>query len=81
MTATVCLTAQMVMVRAALLAGWLCDTWGRKPVLSMAFWGLALRIFSHTLAGTPPAVVYLHGLDGVGAGIYGVALASLQRRS
>jgi Na+/melibiose symporter-like transporter len=43
MTATV-LTAQIVMTPIALLAGRFCDSWGRKPVMAIAFWILPLRI-------------------------------------
>ena len=75
MTATV-LTAQIVMVPMALFAGRFCDRWGRKPVMSIAFWVLPLRIFSYSLARSPLAVVLLQGLDGVGAGIYGVAVVA-----
>jgi MFS family permease len=75
MTATV-LTAQFVMVPVSLLAGRLCDSWGRKRVFAIAFWVLPLRIFSYSLASSPYAVVWLQGLDGIGAGIYGVAVAS-----
>ena len=76
MTATV-LTAQLVMIPVALLAGRLCDSWGRKNVLSVAFWVLPLRIFSYSFAHTPSAVVWLQALDGIGAGIYGVAVAAV----
>jgi len=76
MTATV-LTAQVVMVPVALLAGRLCDSWGRKPVMAIAFWVLPLRIASYAFVGTPAALVYLQGLDGIGAGIYGVAVVAL----
>ncbi len=76
MTATV-LTAQVVMVPVALLAGRFCDSWGRKPVMAIAFWVLPLRIASYALVSTPSALVWLQGLDGVGAGIYGVAVVSL----
>lgn len=76
MTATV-LTAQIVMVPVALFAGKLCDTWGRKPVMAIAFWVLPLRILSYAFVGSPAAVVYLQGLDGIGAGIYGVAVVAI----
>ncbi|HTU45225.1 MAG TPA: MFS transporter [Bryobacteraceae bacterium] len=75
MTATV-LTAQLVMVPVALLSGRLCDSWGRKPVMAVAFWILPLRIFSYTFVSNPKALVYLQGLDGIGAGIYGVAVVA-----
>jgi len=76
MTATV-LTAQVVMVPVAIFAGRLCDSWGRKPVMAIAFWVLPLRIASYSLVSTPSALVYLQGLDGIGAGIYGVAVVAL----
>ena len=76
MTATV-LTAQCVMVPVALLSGSLCDLWGRKPVLAIAFWALPLRILSYSFAQTPAAIVWLQTLDGIGAGIYGVAIVAL----
>jgi MFS family permease len=75
MTATV-LTAQLVMVPVALCAGRLCDSWGAKAVMAVAFWVLPVRIFAYSLAGGPAAVVWLQGLDGIGAGIYGVAVAT-----
>jgi MFS family permease len=76
MTATV-LTAQIVMVPVALLSGRLCDSWGRKPVTAVAFLVLPLRILSYTFVSKPAAVVWLQGLDGVGAGIYGVAVVAI----
>lgn len=76
MTATV-LTAQAVMVPAAILAGRYGDRWGRKPVLAIAFWALPLRILSYTFAHHPTAIVALQALDGIGAGIYGVVVISL----
>ncbi len=75
-TATV-LTAQIVMVPTALLAGRYGDRWGRKPVLAIAFWVLPLRILSYILATGPKAIVGLQALDGIGAGIYGVVVISL----
>jgi sugar phosphate permease len=76
MTATV-LTAQVVMVPVALLAGRGCDAWGRKAMMAIAFWVLPLRIFSYTFVHTPRAVVWLQSLDGIGAGIYGVVVVAL----
>ncbi len=76
MTATV-LTAQVVMVPVALMAGRFCDSWGRRPVMAIAFWVLPLRILSYSFVSSPSAVVYLQGLDGIGAGIYGVAVVAL----
>jgi len=68
------LTAQLVMVPVAWATGKLCDAWGRKAIMAVAFWALPLRILSYTLAHNPHAVVLLQSLDGIGAGIYGVAI-------
>jgi MFS family permease len=76
MTATV-LTAQIVMVPVAIFAGRYGDRWGRKPILAIAFWILPLRILSYIVARDPKMVVWLQGLDGIGAGIYGVIVISL----
>lgn len=76
MTATV-LSAQLVMVPVAMLTGRLCDSWGRKPVMAIAFWVLPLRILSYTLVHSPMPLIWLQGLDGIGAGIYGVAVVAL----
>jgi MFS family permease len=77
-------SAQVVMIPVAWAAGRLCDTWGRKPVMAVAFWVLPFRILSYTLARDPRMVVFLQALDGIGAGIYGVAIvafaADLTRR-
>ncbi|MBV8865289.1 MAG: MFS transporter [Acidobacteriaceae bacterium] len=76
MTATV-LTAQLVMVPVALASGRLCDKWGRKPVMAVAFVVLPLRILSYSLVSDPRSIVLLQGLDGIGAGIYGVAVVAM----
>lgn len=76
MTATV-LTAQAIMVPVALLAGRMSDRVGAKAVMAVAFWVLPLRILSYVFVHSPTALVALQTLDGVGAGIYGVAIVSL----
>jgi len=76
MTATV-LTAQTVMVPVAFLTGILVNRWGRKPVMAIAFWALPLRIASYALVHRPIALVILQTLDGIGAGIYGVAIVAM----
>ena len=76
MTATV-LTAQLVMVPVSLLAGRFADRWGRKPVMAMAFWVLPLRIMTYAFVHSPMALVALQTLDGIGAGIYGVAIVAM----
>lgn len=67
-------SAQLVMIPVAWGAGRLCDSWGRKPVMAVAFWVLPFRILSYTLGHDPRMVVFLQALDGIGAGIYGVAI-------
>jgi MFS family permease len=44
--------------------------------MAIAFWVLPPRILSYAFVGSPAAVVYLQGLDGIGAGIYGVAVVA-----
>jgi MFS family permease len=44
--------------------------------MAIAFWVLPVRICSYMLVSTPGAIVYLQALDGIGAGIYGVAVAA-----
>lgn len=79
------LTAQIVMVPVALATGSLCDSWGTKAIMAVAFWVLPFRILSYTMAHTPHSVVVLQSLDGIGAGIYSVAIiafaAALTRRN
>ena len=70
------LSAQLVMVPMAWATGRLCDSWGRKPIMAVAFWVLPFRIFSYTLAHDPHMVVVLQALDGIGAGIYSVAIVA-----
>jgi MFS family permease len=70
------LSAQLVMVPVAWATGRLCDSWGRKPIMAIAFWVLPFRILSYTLAHNPHMVVFLQALDGIGAGIYSVAIVA-----
>ncbi|KAA6462148.1 MFS transporter [Acidobacteria bacterium AB60] len=71
------LSAQLVMVPVAWLSGRLCDSWGRKPVMAVAFWVLPFRILSYIAAHDPRLVVILQALDGIGAGIYGVVITAM----
>jgi MFS family permease len=70
------LSAQLVMVPVAWATGRLCDSWGRKPIMAVAFWVLPFRILTYTLAHDPHMVVFLQALDGIGAGIYSVAIVA-----
>jgi MFS family permease len=75
--ALVVLVAQTVMIPVALLAGWLVDRWGRKPVLAIGFIVLPIRIALYALASSPWMLIAIQTLDGVGAGIYGVAIVAV----
>jgi MFS family permease len=71
----VVLVAQTVMIPVAVLAGWACHRWGRKPVLLIGFVALPIRILLYSFTQKPWELVALQGLDGIGAGIYGVVIA------
>jgi MFS family permease len=75
--AAVVLTAQTVMIPVALITGWSCERWGRKPIFAIGFMVLPLRIFLYTLAHDPRSLVALQALDGIGAGVYGVAVVAM----
>jgi MFS family permease len=66
-----------VMVPVALASGWLCDRWGRKPIFAIGFLVLPLRIFLYSLTTNPSVLIALQSLDGIGAGIYGVAIVAM----
>jgi MFS family permease len=65
-------TAQLVMVVVAPLAGRYAPRWGRKPVLLIGFAALPIRGLLYTLTNNPYLLVSIQILDGVGAGIWGV---------
>lgn len=67
------ITAQVVMVPVAILASRLAESWGRKPVFLIGFAVLPVRGFLYTLTTNPYALVGIQVLDGIGAGIFGVA--------
>jgi MFS family permease len=75
--AGVVLAAQAVMIPIALLAGWLGEAWGRKPVLAIGFIVLPVRIALYGLSDDPSMLVALQTLDGVGAGIFGVTATTI----
>jgi MFS family permease len=85
LTAACAITAQVVMVPAALLAGTHADRWGRKPLFAAAFLALALRGVLYTLSDQPAWLIAVQLLDGVGAGLTGalfpVIVADLTRGS
>ena len=75
--AAVVLVAQAVMIPVALLAGRLCESWGRKPVFVVGFVALPVRIIFYSLTSDPWVLVALQALDGIGAGVYGVVIVSM----
>lgn len=75
--AAVVLTAQTVMIPVALLTGWLCDHWGPKKAFAIGFIALPVRIFLYSLTSDPWMLVALQTLDGIGAGVYGVAVVAM----
>ena len=75
--AAVVLVAQTVMIPVALLTGWLCDRWGRKPIFAIGFVALPVRIFFYSLTTDPNMLIVLQALDGIGAGVYGVAVVAM----
>jgi len=78
-------TTQMVITLLAAWAGRTAGTWGRKPLLLIAFGVLPVRAVLYTLTSNTVALVAIQILDGVGAGIFGVVsvlvIADLTRGS
>lgn len=70
----VVLVAQAVMIPIAVLAGWACHRWGRKPVFAVGFIALPIRILLYSFSNDPWELIALQTLDGIGAGIYGVVV-------
>ncbi len=73
--AMVVLVAQVVMIPVALLTGKFSTSRGRKPIFAIAFLVLPMRIFLYTFTTDPNYILGIQALDGIGAGIYGVAIA------
>jgi predicted MFS family arabinose efflux permease len=65
-------TTQFVIALLASWSGRKAGSWGRKPLLLVAFGVLPFRAVLYTLAHRPVALVAIQILDGVGAGIFGV---------
>src|ERR1700683_3205532 len=65
-------TTQFVITLIASWAGRKAGTWGRKPLLLIAFGVLPIRGVLYTLTQHTIALVAIQILDGVGAGIFGV---------
>jgi predicted MFS family arabinose efflux permease len=65
-------TTQFVITLLAAWAGRKAGSWGRKPLLLIAFGVLPVRALLYTLTINTDALVAIQILDGVGAGIFGV---------
>jgi MFS family permease len=78
-------TTQLVITLLASWAGRKAGSWGRKPLLLIAFGVLPVRAVLYTLTANTEALVAIQVLDGVGAGIFGVVsvlvIADLTRGS
>jgi MFS family permease len=67
--------AQLVSVPTALLVGARADSWGRKPLLLVAFAALPLRGVLYTLSNDAAFLVAVQALDGIGLGILDALIA------
>src|ERR1700689_3420419 len=65
-------TTQLVITMIAAWSGRKAGSWGRKPLLLIAFGVLPIRAVLYTLTSNTVALVAIQILDGIGAGIFGV---------
>src|SRR5208337_3844985 len=65
-------TTQFVITLIASWSGRKAGTWGRKPLLLIAFGMLPMRGVLYTLTSNKALLVAIQVMDGVGAGIFGV---------
>jgi predicted MFS family arabinose efflux permease len=65
-------TTQFVITLIASWSGRKARSWGRRPLLLIAFGALPIRGVLYTLTSATPLLVAIQVLDGVGAGIFGV---------
>ena len=65
-------TTQLVITLLASWTGRKAGSWGRKPLLLIAFGVLPIRAVLYTLTHNTGALIAIQILDGVGAGIFGV---------
>ena len=80
-TAATIVVAQLVMIPVALLAGRYAERHGYGWLVTVALAALPLRGAVAALWPSPRAVIPVQVLDGVGAGLLGVALPGLVERS
>jgi predicted MFS family arabinose efflux permease len=78
-------TTQLVIALIASWSGRKAGTWGRKPLLLIAFGILPVRAILYTLTGNAALLVVIQVLDGAAAGLFGVVsvlvIADLTRGS
>lgn len=65
-------TTQFIITLIASWSGREAGTWGRKPLLLIAFGVLPIRGVLYTLTSSTPLLVAIQVMDGIGAGIFGV---------
>jgi predicted MFS family arabinose efflux permease len=65
-------TTQLVITLIAAWSGRKAGTWGRKPLLLIAFGVLPVRGLLYTLTSKVALLVAIQVMDGIGAGIFGV---------
>jgi predicted MFS family arabinose efflux permease len=65
-------TTQLVVTLIASWSGRKAGTWGRKPLLLIAFGVLPVRALLYTLTSKTVLLVAIQIMDGIGAGIFGV---------
>ena len=65
-------TTQFTITMIAPWSGRKAGSWGRKPLLLIAFGALPVRAVLYTLTSNTIALVAIQILDGIGAGIFGV---------
>lgn len=76
-TASTVIVAQLVMIPMALLAGKYASHYGYRPLIMVALMALPIRGVVAGLWESPWAVIPVQALDGIGAGLLGVALPGL----
>jgi predicted MFS family arabinose efflux permease len=79
------MTTQLVITLIAAWVGRKAGSWGRKPILLVAFGALPIRGVLYTLTSNTELLVAIQVLDGIGAGIFNVVsvlvIADLTRGS
>ena len=65
-------TTQLVIAIIASWSGRKAGTWGRKPLLLIAFGVLPIRAVLYTLTVNSIALIAIQILDGIAAGVFGV---------